>query len=456
MRGSLVAALFGTSVLFGTSALANPIPVSKQIGQWAFRPDITAGSTVTITVTTTPPVTPAPSFSAAPTVTGTPQTDSVLTAADPSVANGTITAREWDRNGTPIAGATGTSYTVTDADFSAAITYKISASGAGGSTTAASAAKTGALFATVLPAEATAAGYTHQVFHDEMLATSSIHTEGASGNGVWSQYYWYGAQNFSSAHNDGQFDPNATPDVNGSKSCGVNTMVSQAYSGDTMHVWANGQLTMQDKLASSGATPSKYISTAQGSNCGKYLGSIMTTSRGFSGSGNGTNQGYEGLYFYTEARIYFSPDAGRWDAFWMETNVNQLSRINEFDIAETQSIEQTHNYTTVHEHSPTNGSVDLNHTPFAITTIPNGGVLAGWHVYGMNWTPTEIDMYLDGVKTASYPTSTYAWIAHMDQPMFLILTEGAGNDNSGTAIGSYPDPTKLPGSMKVDYVRVYQ
>jgi hypothetical protein len=81
-----------------------------------------------------PPVPSSPSNTAPPTVTGTPHPGQTLTCSSGSWTNSpTSFAFQWNRDGTPIAGATGQSYSVGAADVSHLLSCTVAASNAGGS-----------------------------------------------------------------------------------------------------------------------------------------------------------------------------------------------------------------------------------------------------------------------------------------------------------------------------------
>ncbi|WP_212743056.1 hypothetical protein [Sphingopyxis sp. 2PD] len=61
-----------------------------------------------------------------------------LTGSDGTISNGTVSARAWLRAGTQISGATGGTYLLVEADEGENISYRVSASGAGGSAQATS------------------------------------------------------------------------------------------------------------------------------------------------------------------------------------------------------------------------------------------------------------------------------------------------------------------------------
>lgn len=71
-----------------------------------------------------------PKFTVQPSITGTAQNGQVLTGASGTVANGTVTSRQWRRNGVAISGATGATYTLQAADIGAVITLAVTATNA--------------------------------------------------------------------------------------------------------------------------------------------------------------------------------------------------------------------------------------------------------------------------------------------------------------------------------------
>ena len=80
----------------------------------------------------TRPPEPLPVNTVRPTVTGTPEVGMTLTSTTGTWTNATTYAREWTRNGSPIAGATGTTRVLVTADVGALIAVNVTATGAGG------------------------------------------------------------------------------------------------------------------------------------------------------------------------------------------------------------------------------------------------------------------------------------------------------------------------------------
>lgn len=99
-----------------------------------------AGGTTTAVSNGVGPIVPAaPVFSENPSATGTARVGQTLTGVNGTVIGGTITSVSWRRNGSTIMGATGQTYTVTEDDLGAIITFANTATGAGGTATAVSA-----------------------------------------------------------------------------------------------------------------------------------------------------------------------------------------------------------------------------------------------------------------------------------------------------------------------------
>ncbi len=88
-------------------------------------------------------------------------------------------------------------------------------------------------------------------------------------------------------------------------------------------------------------------------------------------------------------------------------------------------------------------------------TLPGGAALAdAYHVYAVEWEPTEVRWYLDNVHyltktTANVPAGS-SWV--YNHPFFLLLNVAVGGNWPGSPNGS----TTFPQQMLVDYVRVYQ
>jgi beta-glucanase (GH16 family) len=102
--------------------------------------------------------------------------------------------------------------------------------------------------------------------------------------------------------------------------------------------------------------------------------------------------------------------------------------------------------------------------------LPNGGSVADWHVYSVEWEPGEIRFYVDGLHTSTRnhwwscsktqdgvgvepkrSADLQPWPAPFDQPFYLLMNVAVGGNFPGV-----PEPsTHFPAELVVDYARVY-
>ena len=170
-------------------------------------------------------------------------------------------------------------------------------------------------------------------------------------------------------------------------------------------------------------------------------------------------------YGYFEARMKWSGGHGAWPGFWLlsyrhATNpswpsVNPVcSRLGEpvahcyageLDVFEGQGSEPRAFYGTIHRNSC--GCYGVGDQQNGNNWQPAGvGLTAGFHTYGMLWTPTQVSWYLDGrLMMSATPYDS------LNQPMFLLLqmwTGGWTHDPDATT------PSTI--ETQVDWVQVWQ
>jgi hypothetical protein len=114
---------------------AVPPPLPSTPGQTP--PPIIPSPVATIPQLPWPPVGPSPPpplpvNTVRPVVTGTQVVGSTLSSTTGTWTNATTYAREWNRNGSPIAGATGATYTLEPVDVGTLINVNVTATGPGG------------------------------------------------------------------------------------------------------------------------------------------------------------------------------------------------------------------------------------------------------------------------------------------------------------------------------------
>ncbi len=140
-------------------------------------------------------------------------------------------------------------------------------------------------------------------------------------------------------------------------------------------------------------------------------------------------------YGYFEMRAALPAAAGAWPAFWLLPADGSWPP--ELDVMETLSSDPRAAWTT--EHSGLNGEhVASGQAAFVPDTAD------GFHTYGVLWTATNLNWYIDGVEV--FHTATPA---DMNKPMYMIANLALGG------WGGVINPAALPAEMKIDYIRAY-
>ena len=112
-------------------------------------------------------------------------------------------------------------------------------------------------------------------------------------------------------------------------------------------------------------------------------------------------------------------------------------------------------------HTDMNGYV-YNGKPIKYTFANSYNLAKEFHVYGFEWTPSEMAMYVDGEKYWTLDTTKSfdddPDISVYNQPIYLMLATGAFTplNTWHTYAGDEIDNTSLPLDYSVDYVRLYQ
>lgn len=160
---------------------------------------------------------------------------------------------------------------------------------------------------------------------------------------------------------------------------------------------------------------------------------------------------FQFTYGRAEARIRVPEGKGVWPAFWMlGSDIDKVGwpQCGEIDIMEFVGKEPSTIYGTLHGpgysgEKAVSRSVDLPKSQ---------NVASGFHVFAVEWEPTQIRWYFDGkiysTLTPKDIPSGSRWA--FDRPHFLLLNFAVGGKWPGKPDAS----TKFPQAMLVDYVRV--
>lgn len=156
-----------------------------------------------------------------------------------------------------------------------------------------------------------------------------------------------------------------------------------------------------------------------------------------------TEQTFAQQYGYFEVRAQVPAGQGLWPAFWMlpalETWPEGVEMLPEIDVLELLGHDPGTYYTNVH--SNVEGAANAHQGTHSV-----GDLSAGFHDYGVDWTPSAITFYLDGQPLTDVPTPP-----DMHDPMYVLLNLAVG----GWA--GAPDPsTAFPAHFRIDRVRVFR
>ncbi len=160
-------------------------------------------------------------------------------------------------------------------------------------------------------------------------------------------------------------------------------------------------------------------------------------------------------YGRVEARIRLPGGQGIWPAFWMlpqDFAYGGWAASGELDILEAVNLGENGN-NTVHGTIHYGGEWPNNTFTGDGYLVPTNAT-TDFHVYAVEWDPTEIRWYVDDVmylmQNSWYSTSA-AYPAPFNEDFYILLNVAVG--------GNWPGPpnasTVFPVTMEVDYVRVY-
>ena len=160
-------------------------------------------------------------------------------------------------------------------------------------------------------------------------------------------------------------------------------------------------------------------------------------------------------YGRIEARIRLPGGQGLWPAFWLlpqEDTYGTWAASGEIDIMEAINLGGTGGNTvfgTLHY-----GGESPDNVFSSNEYVVPGSATDEFHLYALEWDPTEIRWYVDDVLYAMqnfWHTASADYPAPFDQPFYILLNVAVGGRFPGSPISA----TVFPVTMEVDYVRVY-
>lgn len=210
------------------------------------------------------------------------------------------------------------------------------------------------------------------------------------------------------------------------------------------HGWGNNEdQYYTDKLSNAQVAGGKLKITAKKEN---YGGKAYTSARVIS-----KNTG-DWLYGKIEVRAKLPTGQGTWPAIWMlptDWEYGGWPSSGEIDIMEHVGYDQNVVHATVH--------TEAYHHSIGTQvgkSITEPDVSTAFHTYKLEWTETQIKVSLDDNEYFTFSKhGTYKqW--PFDKRFHLLLNIAMGG-NWGS-VGGPTDDSKLPTTMEIDYVRVYQ
>ena len=169
-----------------------------------------------------------------------------------------------------------------------------------------------------------------------------------------------------------------------------------------------------------------------------YGGSAFTSARLLS------KDKFSFKYGRVEARVKIPAGVGTWPAVWMlGSNIASAGWPNcgEIDIMEHRGSELNKIFGTLHYPGHSGGSANGN-------TIMITNATTEFHVYALDWSATDIKIYVDGQL---FHTVANSAAIPFNQDFFFIL-----NVAMGGGFGGPVDPALNSATMEVDYIRVYK
>ena len=149
-------------------------------------------------------------------------------------------------------------------------------------------------------------------------------------------------------------------------------------------------------------------------------------------SSGALNTGYSHTqtYGYFEMRAQLPTGQGLWPAFWLSGGGTEIDML--------EAVGSLPNTIYVGYHSPVGG----DHTT-AVYVPPTGD---GYHTFGVLWSATTLDYYVDGNEVLEAATPS-----DMNKAMSMIVNLAVGGGWAGP-----PDATTpWPANFNIDYIRAY-
>ncbi len=164
-----------------------------------------------------------------------------------------------------------------------------------------------------------------------------------------------------------------------------------------------------------------------------------------------------------EVRMKYPTGNGFWPGVWLLHDTHRLANTFEIDFCEVMTNKPDDTYHGYHYYP----ADFVHHETDRIWRRQAVGFSAEWHTYAIEWLPTSIEWFIDGLvvqriaadedepiiihEAGNVRTAATARPLICDRPMHLILDLSLGGWNNNK-----PDATTpLPSSLEIEYVKVF-
>lgn len=217
--------------------------------------------------------------------------------------------------------------------------------------------------------------------------------------------------------------------------------------GNGVGGWGNDELQYYTSRPTNVFVANGFINIVARKEVPQYLGYDYTSAK------LKTQGLFSQKYGRFEFRARVPQGKGYWPALWMmpqDSVYGGWAASGEIDVMENKGRQTNVVSGAIHY----GGSWPNNVFSSAEYTLPAGGVTTDFHTYTLEWSTNSIKWYVDGVlfqTRTSWYSDNGPYPAPFNQPFYLIMNLAIGGRFDGNPDGT----TVFPGTMQVDYVRVY-
>jgi hypothetical protein len=180
-----------------------------------------------------------------------------------------------------------------------------------------------------------------------------------------------------------------------------------------------------------------------------YKSGLLSTCR--PNAGDGSAYLYAFTYGYVESRMKFPATQGFFTAFWMVPADPTYAYRSEIDIVEILGDDPNTIFMTYHYNNRTQShAVNQGKGNNGSCAVKN--YATEFHRFGLDWQPTHVAWYIDGIKCAEFAGTTAQIENGPMQIIIDLMVDHAWQQSWNVML----QDTTLVRQLELDYLRVYQ